>query len=165
MKLEQIDPPADTLLAPYAALEGYYTDCFEVACARDVTLRDYITAFYTQPLFAAERVVLRIAARAPSSDADVAALASGEAAALAVWTVEGRSAHDILLKDKSGRTCSWLQAVPGHLRFGSVVVPVPGRGGTPTLGPVFHSLSGAHKVYSRALLSGAARRLDATTPP
>jgi hypothetical protein len=45
------------------------------------------------------------------------------------------------------------------LRFGSVVVPVPGRGGKLTLGPVFHSLQGAHKIYSRALLAGAVRRL------
>ena len=102
---------------------------------------------------------LRIAARQPSTDADVAALASGTADTFAVWTVAGRTGHELLMADRSGRTMSWLMVDADHLRFGSVVVPVAGRGGKLTLGPVFHSLLGAHKVYSRALLSGAARRL------
>ncbi|MFL4470773.1 hypothetical protein ACERZ8_13105 [Tateyamaria armeniaca] len=159
MSVQETSPPAGSLLAEYATRDAYYTDCFETHLEGDVPLSAFITAFYTQPLFRAERLVLRVAARAPSTDADVAALAAGEATRFAVWQVEGRKDDEILLKDRSGRTCSWLQVAPGTLRFGSVVVPVAGRGGTLTLGPVFHSLLGAHKVYSRALLSGAARKL------
>ena len=88
----------------------------------------------------------------------MAALADGSAAQFAVWSVSDRRADEIFLTDKGGRTCSWLQAGADALRFGSVVVPVPGRGGKPTLGPVFQSLVGAHKVYSRALRAGAVRR-------
>jgi len=155
MQTTETEPPDDSLIASYARRDGHYTDCFEAQCPQGV----YITAFYTQPLFRAERVVLRLAARAPSTDDEVAALASGAATQLAVWQVEDRRETEVLLKEKSGRTCSWLQVQDGILRFGSVVIPVSGRGGKLTLGPVFHSLLGAHKVYSRALLVGAARQL------
>ena len=159
MQINETEPPVGSLITAYAAREGYYTDCFETSCAATTTLSDYINAFYTQPLFRAERLVLRIAARAPSTDDEVAALAAGTSSRFAVWQVEDRLAGEVLLREKSGRTCSWLHVGNGQLRFGSVVVPVPGRGGAPTLGPVFNSLLGAHKVYSRALLAGAARRL------
>ncbi|MEM6373777.1 MAG: hypothetical protein AAF727_13490 [Pseudomonadota bacterium] len=159
MNIVQTDPPTDSLIAPYAVRAGYYTDCFEAPCTRDVTLSEFIGAFYSQPLFRAERLVLRVAARAPSSPADVAALAAGSASRFAVWEVTERTDTQVFLTDRSGRTCSWLQVAPGTLRFGSVVVPVEGRGSALTLGPVFHSLIGAHKLYSRALLAGAAGRL------
>ena len=159
MDIRETEHPAGSLIAQYAAREAHHTDCFEVAIDADVTLPAYITAFYTQPLFRAERLVLRLAARAPSSDADVAALAAGTATRFAVWEQTGRTDDQLLMTQRGGHTCSWLQAAEGVLRFGSVVVPVKGRGGRLTLGPVFHSLLGAHKVYSRTLLAGAARRL------
>lgn len=159
MNVTETPPPPDSLMAAYATREGYYTDCFEVACDRDVPLADYIRAFYTQPLFRAERWVLRLAARAPSSDRDVDDLADGRGTRLAVWEVEARRENEVMMEQSGGRTLSWLQVGPGVLRFGSVVVPVQGRGGTLTLGPVFQSLLGAHKLYSRALLAGAARRV------
>lgn len=157
MDIRQTDVPAGSLIAPYATSEGHYTDCFVVA-GSDGDLPAFIEAFYTQPLMRAERVVLRIAARAPSTDAEARALAHGRADRFAVWTVSQRTETEILLADASGRTLSWLSVAAG-LAFGSVVVPVPDRRGRLTLGPVFHSLRGAHKLYSRALLAGAARRL------
>ncbi|MEP1587662.1 MAG: hypothetical protein ABJR46_17605 [Tateyamaria sp.] len=159
MDIKETSAPSGSLIAAYAARDGYYTDCFETPCEQGVTLPDFMNAFYTQFLFRAERVVLRFAARAPSTDSEVAALAAGTSTRLAIWQVEERRADQVLLREKSGRTASWLQVDDGLLRFGSVVVPVAGRGGKPTLGPVFDSLMGVHKVYSRALLSGAARRL------
>lgn len=158
MKIDETELPSGTLIAPYGARAAHYTDCFEVACDPGVTLPRFIQAFYTQPLFRAERVVLRVMARSPSTDAQVVALADATSDRFAVWQVEARRDTEVLLADRSGRTLSWLQAKAGCLRFGSVVVPVPGRGGALTLGPVFHSLLSAHKVYSRALLAGAARR-------
>ena len=153
--------PKESLLRSYAQVGGHYTDCFGCETRRQVALRQYIYAFYTQPLFRAERLVLRFCARASSSDADVAALANGQVDTFAVWRVVTRTDTELLMQDKSGRTMSWLQVAEGQLRFGSVVVAVPGRGGKPTLGPVFQSLSGAHRLYSRALLAGAVRRLEA----
>lgn len=159
MRIEQTTLPENCLIASFAARVGYYTDCFSCANPGGAGLAAFVAAFYTQPLFRAERLILRVAARAPSTDADVTALASGASDHFAVWSVQARTSTELLMQDKSGRTMSWLQATPDTLRFGSVVVPVPGRGGKPTLGPVFQSLMGAHKVYSRALLAGAARRV------
>lgn len=155
-------PPDGTLIAPFARRDGYYVDGFCVDLASAVSLEAFITAFYTTSLFRAERVVLRLAARAPSTDADVAALAQGRAEQFAAWTVEARTQDEIVLGDASGRTKSWLRVAPHpggtQLWFGSVVVPVEQRGRL-TLGPVFHALLGAHKVYSRLLLGAAAARL------
>ncbi len=159
MMITQTALPQGSLIAPYAHLEAHYTDCFEVSCDRSVTLPRFITAFYTQRLFRAERFVLGLVAGARSTDADVTALAQGLTTQFAVWEVSERRNDQVLLVQKGGRTCSWLQAGDGMLRFGSVVVPARGRGGKLTLGPVFHSLLGAHKHYSRALLAGAARKL------
>jgi hypothetical protein len=159
MQIEETEVPPGSLIAPYAAREGHYTDCFETPLATSVALPGLITAFYTQPLFQAERLVLRLLARSPSTDAEVAALAQGTTDRFAVWRVEARNETEVLLAARDKRTKSWLQVTPDALRFGSVVVPVAGRRGKPTLGPVFHSLIGAHKVYSRALLAGAARRV------
>lgn len=159
MQIEQTSVPEGSLIAPSAARDGHYADCFACANPTGAGLAAFVTAFYTQPLFQAERLVLRFAARAETTDAEAANLASGTSDHFAVWTVRARSASELLLQDKSGRTMSWLQATPDTLRFGSVVTPVPGRGGKLTLGPVFQSLMGAHKLYSLALLAGAARRL------
>lgn len=160
MNVTECPIPPSSLLAAYEKAEGHYTDCYGCDARGGVTLAAFIRAFYTQPLFRGERLVLRLLAHAPSSDVDVAALAEGQAERFAVWQVIGRTDDELLMQDRSGRTMSWLQVADGQLRFGSVVVPVAGRGGKLTLGPVFHSLLGAHKLYSRALLAGAARRVQ-----
>jgi len=112
-------------------------------------------AFYTQPLFRAERAVLAVAAGAGTRDADVAALANGDAQRFAVWEVEARRADEILLADRYGATLSWLCVGPGVLRFGSAVVPRRGR----ALGPMVRASLPPHRLYSRMLLRGAVRRL------
>ncbi|MEM6760834.1 MAG: hypothetical protein AAF601_15275 [Pseudomonadota bacterium] len=158
MNIDETPVPPGTFLADFAAREGHYADCFTVV-DKSATLPQLITAFYTQPLFRAERLVLRVAAGARSSDAQVRALASGEINDLAVWTVHSRSETEILLEDvQSNRTLSWLSTA-GGLHFGSVVKPVRNKRGKLVLGPVFDALLTAHKLYSRALLAGAARRI------
>ena len=156
MNIRQTDVPEGSLIADYARREGHYTDCF--TAEGQAGLPDLITAFYTQPLFKAERLVLRLAARCPSTDAEAAQLAEGASDRFAVWTVAARTETELLMADASGRTMSWL-SVAGGLFFGSVVVPVRDRRGRLTLGPVFHTLLKVHVLYSRALLAGAVRRL------
>ena len=85
MNIRQTDVPEGSLIADYARREGHYTDCFTVE--GQAGLPDLITAFYTQPLFKAERLVLRLAARCPSTDAEAAQLAEGASDRFAVWTV------------------------------------------------------------------------------
>ena len=169
-KVMQITEPAApewSYLTAEARKDGYYTDCFAVDVAAQVSLAQFIEAFYTTPLFRAERLVLRIAARAPSTDADVKTLANGASETLAAWHTELREDRQILLN--AGRTKSCLMVEPvetgTRLYFGSVVVPEPAKGGKPArLGPVFDTLLGAHKVYSRLLLAAAVRRLARATP-
>jgi len=94
--------PDGSLIAPFGEMEGHYTDAFRVRVAGDVDLAALIGAFYRTPLFRAERFVLRIAARAPSTDAELDALASGAAERFAAWSVEARRDDEILLSDQSG---------------------------------------------------------------
>lgn len=157
MSVRQHDLPSDALLQLYAKREDCYTDCF--ADAAQTTLPTLIRAFYTTRLFKAERMILRIAGH-PSTDAQAHALADG-AAHFAVWQVEARTTDQILLADASGRTRSWLMARDGHVWFGSAVTPP--EPGAP-LGPVFAGLLGFHKLYSRALLASAVRRLRRPPP-
>lgn len=159
----QTTPPTGSLIAPFLTLDGHYVDAFCVHVPARQYLRDFVSAFYTTRLFRMERTVLSVLARAPSSDADAMALAAGMADRFAVWTVEARREDEILLGDGSGRTKSWLHAAEEgqgtRLWFGSVVVPTVREGKPPTLGPVFHTLEGVHKMYARALLRAAAGNL------
>ncbi|MEM1091949.1 MAG: hypothetical protein AAF552_13270 [Pseudomonadota bacterium] len=172
MSVELRPLPDDALLQRYA--NGWekpgkppYTDCFVLRCKKSVSLEDYVRAFYTSRLFRLERWLIRLAARRPSTDQQVAELAAAQREDFAVWTVEARREHELLLKDLGGRTRSWLRvsAASGgtDLWFGSAVLPKVDRDrGRSTLGWVFSALLGFHKIYSRGLLVAAARRLART---
>jgi hypothetical protein len=150
--------PQDALLAQYTA--PAYTDCFIAHLPGPVALAAFVTAFYTTRLFKAERLVLSAVGH-PSTDAEAATLARGEARHFAAWTVEAQRADQLLMADASGRTRSWFcvrsQADGGTaLHFGSAVLPRPG---TTDMGVLYRLLLGPHKAYSRALLRAAVARL------
>ncbi|NNE53264.1 MAG: hypothetical protein HKN30_12800 [Sulfitobacter sp.] len=152
--------PRDALLSRYVAQEGVYTDCFEVMHPGPVDLPAMIEAFYTTGLFRIERLVLSVGLRRRITVRQVQALAQGGASAFAAWEVEAREESQILLRDLSGATRSWLAAAPKEgaatrLLFGSAVVPRQGR----TLGPGFRLLVPLHRAYARALLRAAEWRL------
>ncbi len=146
--------PDDALLQRYAVRDDCYTDCY-VADVAAPDLAACIRAFYTTPLFRAERLILGFAGHA-STDADVEALANGNADTYAAWRVEDRTDDQILLCDVAGRTRSWLFHQPGRFYFGSAVTPPAPDA---PLGWLFTALLPFHKVYSRGLLGSAARRL------
>lgn len=162
MQITEPDLPEWSFLNAERAKDGYYTDCFAVDVDGQVDLNAFIQAFYTTTIFKAERLVLSLAARLPSTDEQVAQLAAAQRTDFAAWTVEKRADTQILLN--AGRTKSCLMVAPNGdqttLYFGSVVVPEPAKGKKPArLGPVFDTLLGAHRVYSRLLLLAAARNL------
>ena len=168
MKIFARDLPEGALLKPYAQTEGCYTDCYALDFPRSVDLADFVTAFYTTPLFKLERIILRFAVSRPSTDDHARMVATGEAERFAAWNVEGRSTDQLLMCDMAGRTRSWFKTEPvdgeadgkTRLFFGSAVVPrsdEDGRDGG--LGFVFSALLGFHKLYSRALLYSAGKRL------
>ena len=165
-KVEQVPPPKGSFLDKVGQSDGVYTDCFEVEIAADVSFADYIAAFYTTPLFKTERVILRLFASAPSTDAEARQLAEGKTDRFALWRVVERAENQLLMR--AGRTSSWFMLVPTsagegprtRLLFGSVVTPVTNpASGQKRLGLGFESLLWPHTFYSRLLLSAARRRL------
>jgi hypothetical protein len=159
--------PPEALLQRYSR-SGAYADCYTLDLPAAVSHEAFVAAFYTTRLFKLERLLLGWLARRPSTDAEARALAAGQRDAFAAWTVEAREPQQLLMCDMAGRTRSWLMAAPAsagggtRLFFGSAVVPRVDRAtGQASMGAVFHALLGFHRLYSRALLQAAARRLHA----
>ena len=174
-RLSSIQPcslPGDALLNAYRT-SGAYTDCYATDIDGSVSHQQFVTAFYTTPLFKLERVILKWAVSRPSTDTDAQQLAAGAVDTFAAWHVEKRSENQLLMCDLHGRTRSWLMVAPlktdrgpaTRLYFGSAVVPVKSAStDTPTLGFGFRALLGFHKMYSKALLSAARSRLNGIAP-
>ncbi len=160
--------PPDALLQRYRAA-GVYTDCYVTTVSREISLAEFVEAFYTTAVFKLERLILRLVFSRPSTDIEATQLARGELSSFAAWSVEARAANQLLLTDFKGRTRSWFMvdlsensdARDTKLYFGSAIVPVRNpKDGGPSLGPVFGGLLGFHKLYSRILLRAARRRLE-----
>ena len=167
LDIERCPLPDGALLGKYLR-QGTYTDCYAVNVRGAVSLVQYITAFYTTPVFKTERLILDLALSRPSTDAQAGRLAAGEANEFAAWHVEARTEDQLLLAEFSDRTRSWLMiaTIGGgegtRLYFGSAVLPVENSGTAElTLGPRFRVLLPFHKLYSRLLLFAARSRLEA----
>ena len=160
--------PARSFLQGYARV-GAYTDCFCTQLGIAVSQAAYVEAFYTTWLFKLERLLLDWFVARPSSDAQARALALGEREEFAAWDVERRDHEQLLMCDLAGRTRSWFLVEPceggTRLYFGSAVVPAVGADGRPRMGVVFRLLLGFHKLYSRALLASASRRVRRDSHP
>lgn len=156
--------PESALLRKYQ--DGLdYADCYCVDVPATVTQAAFVEAFYTTPLFKCERLVLALFAARPSSDDQARQLAAGTTTRFAAWDVEAREDGQLLLADFTGRTRSWLMAVPREeggtrLHFGSSVVRrKPAATAAPGPGGGFNALLGFHRLYSRLLLRAAVARL------
>jgi len=146
---------------------GHYGDCFSASVDRAVTLGEFVLAFYTSPAFRMERLILRVLARAASTDGEARELAGGRAETFAVWTVGARTLDQLLMCDRYGKTRSWFRVVPlaaGRtvLQFGSAVAGRPRGDGAWGMSRSFGVLLGFHRLYSRALLKAAVRRCGNT---
>jgi len=166
--VQPCEVPLNSLLRPYKDGQGY-ADCYVTKLPGAVTQAACIEAFYTSPLFKIERTLLQFLAKKPATDADAKALAGGAATRFSAWRVEAQSSSELLLADFTGRTRSWLMAVPAPLGneppgtllyFGSAVVPLH-RQGAQSMGWLFHALLGFHRLYSRMLLRAASNRISA----
>jgi hypothetical protein len=168
--------PDDALLQKYrhtptGDTASTYTDCYRARVTGNVSLADYVFAFYTSWLFRLERLILRHLVHKPSTDSGARALADGEIEHFAAWQVEARTSTQLLMCDFLGRTRSWfmVEAVSDEgesstlLRFGSAVVPAVGRDSNTTLtGLAYRMLLPFHRLYSRLLLRAALSRLGRT---
>lgn len=156
--------PEASFLDAYAK-QGAYTDCYALSVPGHIELPPYIEAVYTSPLFKLERWILATLARLPSTDEQARQIALAQRSTFAAWKVEQRSDREILLD--AGQTRLWLSVDAGHsgepstiLLFGSAVVPLRPSG---KFGFVFHALLGVHRLYSKLLLSAAAKRVASTS--
>lgn len=159
--IRQIALPAWAMLHRYE-LSGDYTDCFTTTLPRSASQAELIEAFYCTWLFKLERRILAAVVKQPSSDDDAKAVALGSAKTLAAWRVEEQRAEQLLMCDFQDRTRHWLMAKPHgnatDLYFGSAVIKGgPNRGVFARF--IFGALGGFHILYSRLLLSAAARKL------
>jgi hypothetical protein len=154
-----VSVPVGSFLDRYTQA-GAFADCYAVSVLGTVSLSELIEAFYTTRLFKVERWLLAKVLGLTSSDAQARQLATGAATAFSAWRVESRSVSEILLD--AGQTRSWLSVAPGQrqpvstvLFFGSAVIPRRTNG---KFGLAFHALLGFHRLYSKLLLSAAAKR-------
>lgn len=163
--------PPNSLLHAYTT-NRCYSDAYSTAIAGQISLTEFLFAFYTTPLFRLERLILSVTISKPSTDSQARQLADGDIDSFAAWRVEERRDREILLCDISDRTRSWLMVTPvengngfrTRLAFGSAVVPVQDpKTGKLSLGPVFLSLLGFHQVYSVLLLYSAKLKLKHTS--
>ena len=156
--------PEEALLQRYKH-DGSYTDCYCMIIQRGVSMPEYISAFYTTPIFKVERKILSLVAGKHSSDEGAQGLALGNQKIFAAWSVEGRSTNQLLLCDFQSRTRSWLmvqaQSNSTRLYFGSAVVPKSKSAeGKASFGIAFHVLKGFHHLYTKALMSAAYAKLS-----
>ena len=170
MRTIHAGPLPDEALTHRYREAGACADCYCTEVDRLVTHAEFVEAFYTTALFKLERWILRCAAALLSTDDEARALARGEREPFAAWTVEARASNQLLLRDVTGRTRSWLMVTKAgqpsgtRLYFGSVVVPVRDpKTGRESLGPMHGGLLGFHKLYSRVLLRAAVRKLRTAT--
>ncbi len=164
--------PDHALLRKYVRADTY-TDCYRTQAQHEVTLTEFVRAFYTTWIFRLERAILKWAVAKPSSDDQASRLADGSIDHFAAWQVEHRSENQLLLTDFHGRTRSWFMTVPADaenseqtvLYFGSAVTPVPApETGEITPGRGYSALLEFHKIYSRVLLYSARSRLSRQLP-
>lgn len=169
MTIRTCELPADALLLRYVK-DGGYTDCYVTKAPGHVPLGRYVEAFYTTWLFKAERSILSLAGHS-STDVDAADLGRGASFSFAAWSVEDRDEDQLLMRDVTGRTRSWFKtsrasvndSMQTFLYFGSGITAVGGySAGHLSIGSVFKSLTGFHKLYSRALLAATMQKIGST---
>jgi hypothetical protein len=163
MSVYRAELPSAALLIGQARPDDYL-DCFAVDLPQSLSLEGYAWAFYTSWLFKLERLILGWAGH-PSTDQQARALARGEIQAFAAWKLEAREAKQMLMRDVTGATCSWLMVEPissgTRLYFGSGVRARKRQAdGSLKLPFGYRALMGLHVLYSRALLAVAAKRLQ-----
>ncbi len=140
-----------------------YTDCFVTLVRAEVTFPAYVESFYTTRLFKLERHILKWLISRPSTDEEARRVSCNEIKEFAAWTEHRRSDNQLVMMDLRQQTCSWFMLVPQEgaslLYFGSAVMRDRETTQGKTLKWTYQCLLGFHRLYSRALLQAAARRV------
>jgi len=164
--------PSHALSTSYKE-QGAFVDCYYIDITKDISLDKYIQAFYTTAIFKLERSLLSLATFKCTKDDEAIELSLEKSDSYSIWTVEGRQSNQIMLRDFTGNTRSWLMVekssgsdsnrdggISTRLYFGSVVVPKGvTESGQGSFGVLFHLFGKFHQLYSKALINAAYRRL------
>ncbi len=158
--------PSHALSTSYKE-QGAFVDCYYIDITKDISLDKYIQAFYTTAIFKLERSLLSLATFKCTKDDEAIELSLEKSDSYSIWTVEGRQSNQIMLRDFTGNTRSWLMVeklneneMSTRLYFGSVVVPKNiTENKQASFGVLFHLFGKFHEIYSRALLNAAFRKL------
>ncbi|WP_147127034.1 hypothetical protein [Shimia ponticola] len=153
MAVRKIPVPKDALLSRY--IGRGHVDAFETDIGKEAPLQDCIGAFFGSWVFRIERRILAVAMKAPSSSADVASLARGEAKTIAVWHVIDRTENQLLMRVPDTPVRTWLAVSGTRLWFGSALVSETDR-----LPVTYRASLPFHALYSRLLLAAAMRKLQ-----
>ena len=161
--VEEAPLPDGTLLQEFVE-RGEYTDCFAVRAASDVTFSSYVESFYTTRLFKMERLILKWLISMPSTDQQARQVAHNEIHTFAAWKEHSRSENQLVMMDFRQQTCSWFMLLPqddgNRLYFGSAVMRNQQTPSGMKMKWTFRCLLGLHRLYSRALLHAAFKRLE-----
>ena len=143
-------------------------DCFAASVDWEVSLAEFVFAFYTSAEFRVERLILALLAGARTTNAQARQLAEGARNSFAVWRVGERTATQLLMCDRYERTRSWFRVVPVSegktlLQFGSAVASRSNSQSGSRAGRfLFGHLLRFHVLYSQILLRAAKRGLTKT---
>lgn len=165
--IKKCDIPETGLLQKYADTTGCYADCFTTNVPAFVSFHDFVTSFFSSPIFKLERFLIKLTLGKPTTEQDIKDFVSGKSNDFAVWQVEERSENQLLLTVGKGQIRTWLMVEHVNnevgstntqtiLYFGSAVLPNDQNG---SMGMMFHALSGFHVLYSKILLWQAQRGL------
>ena len=160
--VNEVPLPEGALLGEFVD-RGEYTDCFVASVAGDVTFPEYVESFYTTRLFKLERHILRWLASMPSTDDEAREVSRNEIHEFAAWTEYRRSDNQLVMMDFRQQTCSWFMLAPQDsgslLYFGSAVMRNRETKQGKSLTWTYRCLLGFHRLYSRALLQAAVKRI------
>ncbi len=99
-----------------------------------------------------------------STDEEARQLARNEIHAFAAWEEYSRSGNQLIMMDFRQQTCSWFmleaQQSRSRLYFGSAVMRNEDTASGKKMKWTYRTLLGFHRLYSRALLRAAARKLS-----
>ena len=162
-RVRRVDLPEAALLARYAGVAGTHVDCHATFVPGAVSLERLAVALFGSPVFLPERLVLAAVLRRRIDIAEAGDMARGRRDHFAVWEVEARAPREILLREMTGRTRSWLAVratddgarTGTTLYFGSAMMPSPGRFER----AAFRVLRPLHLTYARLLLGAARDRI------
>ena len=155
--------PKSALTQLYVGRRGTRVDCYAVKVKGDISLEDFVGSFYRGKLFGFERWLIEKVVGYVSNEQQLERLLKQQDITFSAWTQIERTPSQLIMQDYQSRTCSWFMVEDSGavtaLYFGSIIQPTKHlKHGEFLSKLIFTILLPAHGLYSRLLLSQAAKR-------